>query len=62
MLNNELFGPIKQWGFLVKNLDQARQSWVELMEIDQMMVDAFDMYAEQIPDWDGSEPYQLVSL
>jgi methylmalonyl-CoA/ethylmalonyl-CoA epimerase len=28
-----LFGPIKQWGFLVKNLDEAMRSWVEQLGV-----------------------------
>ena len=29
MFADSILGPVKQWGFLVKDLDQAMQSWVE---------------------------------
>ena len=28
MLDSQPFGPIKQWGYLVKDLDTAMQSWI----------------------------------
>ena len=62
MLNNVLFGPIKQWGFLVKNLDQTIQGWGEGMAIEQMMFDASGIYAQQVPDCDSSQQCQLVCL
>ena len=33
MLANTLFGPVKQWGYLVKDLDQAMHSWVNQLGI-----------------------------
>ena len=60
MLNNQLFGSIMQWGFLAKALDQAMQAWVEQMEVDQMMLDVLNMFAQQGKAWDRSEPYRLV--
>ena len=60
MLNNQLFGPIKQWGFLVNDMHRAMQAWVEQKEVDQMMVDVFNMCAQQGKAWDRSEPYRLV--
>jgi hypothetical protein len=31
MLATQLFGPIKQWGFLVKDLDQAMAYWKDVL-------------------------------
>ena len=33
MLADNLFGPVKQWGYLVKDLDQAMQSWVNQLGV-----------------------------
>ncbi len=33
MLADDLFGPVKQWGYLVKDLDQAMQAWVEQLGV-----------------------------
>ena len=35
---------------------------VELMQVVQMLVDAFDFCAEQASDWNGEEPYRLISM
>jgi len=35
---------------------------VELMQVDQMMIDAFDACAEEAKEWDGTDPYRLISL
>lgn len=32
-MHQALFGPIKQWGFLVKDIDAAMKSWVEQMGV-----------------------------
>jgi len=33
MLCNDLFGPIKQWGFLVKNIDDAMACWINQLGV-----------------------------
>ncbi|NND83319.1 MAG: hypothetical protein HKN50_12900 [Gammaproteobacteria bacterium] len=35
---------------------------VELMEIDQMTADAFEMCAKEAEQWDGEDPYRLISF
>jgi hypothetical protein len=32
-MHQQLFGPIKQWGFLVKDLDLAMRNWVEQLGV-----------------------------
>ena len=43
-----LFGPITQWGFLVKDIEAAMQSWVEHFGVG--------------PWWGCSNPYRLVDF
>lgn len=33
MLNESLFGPIKQWGYLVKDLDRSMKFWTEVLGV-----------------------------
>ena len=33
MFCDEIFGPVKQWGFLVKDLDEAMAGWVEQLGV-----------------------------
>lgn len=33
MFADDILGPVKQWGYLVKDLDQAMQAWVEQLGI-----------------------------
>lgn len=33
MFANELFGPVRQWGYLVKDLDQAMDAWVNQLGV-----------------------------
>ena len=35
---------------------------IELMEVDQMTIDAFAMCANEAETWDGSDPYRLISF
>ena len=32
-MHSQLFGPVKQWGFLVKDIDQAMRCWVEQLGV-----------------------------
>jgi hypothetical protein len=32
-MHEQLFGPVKQWGFLVKNLDEAMACWVDQLGV-----------------------------
>lgn len=35
---------------------------IELMQVDQLLVDAFDFCAEQTADWQGEDPYRLITM
>ena len=36
MFADDILGPVKQWGYLVKDLDQAMDCWISQLGVDTM--------------------------
>lgn len=66
MMNAVLPGPIRQIGYVVRDLDQALASWlgpttvIELMELTEATLAMAKLVRDAADEWDGSDPIHVL--